>query len=326
MDGFTALLSAETPPLHALQGWLAGIGMQTSQQTLKTAIDCAGTGLHSGRMVRLALHPAPVDHGIVFLRSDLGLRIPARYDAVGDTRLCTVIGEAAGRIGTIEHLMAALSGLGIDNALIAVDGPELPVFDGSAEPFVFLIERAGIAVQDAPRRMLAIRQSVRVEDGAAFAELHPAEADAPAGLSLAMSIDFAAPAIGRQHDSLHLSPVRFRRDIAAARTFALAGDIDALRASGLALGGSLDNAIVVDGARVLNPGGLRMEREFVRHKLLDAVGDLALAGAPIHGRFVCHRGGHALTNRLLHAVAAADAASLIDARLLAGETSQARAA
>lgn len=313
MDGFPHLLAAEAQSFPALPGWLGGIA-PSMQQTLKTAIDCVGTGLHSGRPVHLTLHPAPAGHGIVFLRSDLGRRIPARFDAVVDTRLCTVIADPADRqvsVGTVEHLMAALAGLGVDNVLVSIDAAELPVFDGSAEPFVFLIERAGIVAQDAPRRVIAIEEMVRVQDGAAFAELHPADTDAPLdyapmgiapGLAMAMSIDFPAPAIGRQSLALTLSPEAFRAELARARTFTMAGDIDALRTTGLALGGSLDNAVVVDGGRVLNPGGLRMEREFVRHKLLDAVGDLALAGAAIHGRFVSHRGGHALNNRLLRAL------------------------
>ena len=227
--------------------------------------------------------------------------IPARFDRVVDTRLATVLGSMTdARIGTVEHVMAALAGCGIDNAVVEVDGPEPPILDGSAAPFVFLLDCAGIVAQDAPRPTIEVRRPVRVSDGDAFAELRP-PARQP-GLDMAMSIDFAAAAIGRQALSLRLTPESFRRELARARTFTLAEEIDQLRAAGLAQGGSLDNAVVVDQARVLNPAGLRMPDEFVRHKLLDAVGDLALAGAPLRGRFIAHRSGHALNNRLLQAL------------------------
>jgi len=265
------------------------------QQTLKAPIGCVGVGLHSGRRVNLTFRPAPVDHGIVFRRLDLGVDIPARFDRVVETHLATVLAEGDARIGTVEHVMAALAGSGIDNLLVEVDGPELPILDGSAAPFVFLLECAGIAAQDALRPTIEIRRPVRASDGDAFAELRPATD----GLDMAMSIDFAAPAIGRQALSLRLTPDSFRQELARARTFALAEEVGALRAAGLAQGGSLDNAIVVEQAKVLNPAGLRMPDEFVRHKLLDAVGDLALAGAPLIGRFVAHRSGHTLNNRLL---------------------------
>jgi len=265
------------------------------QQTLKAPIGCVGVGLHSGRRVNLTFRPAPVDHGIVFRRLDLGVDIPARFDRVVETHLATVLAEGEARIGTIEHVMAALAGSGIDNLLVEVDGPELPILDGSAAPFVFLLECAGIAAQDAARPTIEIRRPVRASDGDAFAELRPATD----GLDMAMSIDFAAPAIGRQALSLRLTPDSFSQELARARTFALAEEVGALRAAGFAQGGSLDNAIVVEQAKVLNPAGLRMPDEFVRHKLLDAVGDLALAGAPLIGRFVAHRSGHTLNNRLL---------------------------
>jgi len=255
------------------------------QSTLKASIDCVGIGLHSGRRVQMALRPAAANHGIVFRRTDLGRDIPARFDWVADTRLATVLADPADpsiRVGTVEHVMAALSGCGIDNALIEIDGPEVPVLDGSAAHLVFLIDCAGVVAQEAPRRTIDVRRPVRVSDRNAFAELRPAR-PGRAGLHLAMSIVFAAPAIGRQELSVQLTPESFRRELSRARTFALAEDIDRLRAAGMAQGGSLDNAVVVDAARVLNPGGLRMEDEFVRHKLLDAVGDLALAGAPLRG-------------------------------------------
>jgi len=233
---------------------------------------------------------------------------------VVDTRLCTVLGHEANpsaRVGTVEHLMAALAGSGIDNVLVEVDGPELPILDGSANPYLFLIDCAGRAEQDAPRRTLEVRRTVRVADGAAWAELRPL---ATRGFEMAMSIDFAAAAIGSQALSLRLTPDSFRREIAPARTFAMAADVERLRESGLARGGSLDNAVVVDGAKVLNPAGLRRPDEFVRHKLLDAVGDLALAGAAIQGRFVGSRSGHTLNNKLLRALfAEPDEAGLSEA-------------
>jgi UDP-3-O-[3-hydroxymyristoyl] N-acetylglucosamine deacetylase len=274
------------------------------QRTLKAPIGCVGVGLHTGKRVSLNLRPADPGHGIVFRRTDLGRDIPARFDHVVDTRLATVLGDeswASARVGTVEHLMAALSALGVDNLLVEVDGPEIPILDGSAAPFVFLLDCAGIAEQSAPRTQIEIRRPVRVADGDAFAELRPAAAGKP-GLEMALSIDFAAPAIGRQALSLRLTSETFRSELARARTFTLAEEVAQMRAVGLAQGGSLDNAVVVDQARVLNPGGLRMQDEFARHKLLDAVGDLTLAGAPLSGRFIAHRSGHGLNNRLLRAL------------------------
>ncbi len=311
MDGLshTALLLPASPfSGEALaHGRLQDAG--NLQHTLKSPIGCVGVGVHSGKRVSLTLCPAAPGTGIVFRRTDLdgpdldNTDIPARFDLVTDTRLCTVVADPADparSVGTVEHLMAALAGAGIDNARIEVDGPELPILDGSSAPFLFLIGCAGIVAQPAPRARIEVLRPVRVTDGDAFAELLP---DAGSNsLEMEMSIDFDAPAIGRQALSLTLSDDSFRDELAAARTFALAGDIARLHAAGLARGGSLDNAVVVDGARVLNPAGLRMADEFVRHKLLDAVGDLALAGAPIAGRFVAHRSGHALNNQLLRAL------------------------
>jgi UDP-3-O-[3-hydroxymyristoyl] N-acetylglucosamine deacetylase len=207
--------------------------------------------------------------------------------------------------------MAALAGARIDNALIELDGPEVPILDGSAAPFLFLLDCAGAVEQGVPRTVIEIRRPVRVTDGEAFAELRPlppaARAAAPV-LEMELSIDFTAPAIGQQECALRLTADTFRHRLARARTFTLMQDVEQLRAAGLALGGSLDNAVVVDGDRVLNPGGLRMENEFASHKLLDAVGDLALAGAALHGRFVAHRPGHTLNNQLLRALFADPAA------------------
>jgi len=288
--------------------------VSTRQHTLAGPINCVGVGLHSGTRVNLSMAPAPADTGIVFRRTDLGIDLPARFDQVGDTRLCTVLTAGDARIGTVEHVMAALAGCGIDNAVVGVDGPEVPVFDGSAAPFTFLIDCAGRREQSAPRRVIEIIEKIRVTDGEAFAEFRPHQSTpangsiAQAQLDMALSIDFTAQAIGRQALSLTLTEQSFRSQLERARTFTLRAEIEALRAQGLALGGTLDNAVVVDGAQVLNPAGLRMKDEFVRHKLLDAVGDLALAGMVIHGRFVAHRTGHALNNKLLRALFAAPAA------------------
>lgn len=279
------------------------------QHTLRAPIDCAGIGLHSGVPINVRLLPAPDGHGIAFYRTDLDVLIPARFDAVVDTRMCTVIGHAdqpEARVGTIEHLMAAICAAGLDNVLIEVDGPEVPVLDGSSEPWLFLIDCAGLEPQAAPRASIEVLRTIRVQEGDAFAELRP---NAGAGtLDMAMSIEFDAAAIGRQALSFTMDGPAFRRELARARTFAQRHEIDALRRAGLARGGSLDNAVVVDGSKVLNPAGLRMTDEFVRHKLLDAVGDLALAGSPLQGRFVGHKSGHALNNRLLRALFA-DAAN-----------------
>ena len=312
MDGFSNLVLPDhraPPPAPSLQ--------HTVQHTLASSISCAGTGLHSGAAVSVTLAPAPAGSGIVFVRTDLGVTLPARFDRVADTRLCTVLGHGETRLATVEHLMAALLGAGIDNARIEVDGPELPILDGSAEPWMFLIACAGSRAQHAPRGAIQVLRTVRVDAGEAFAELRPQPYGQP-GFDLTLSIEFAASAIGRQAFSMSLHPGTFARDLARARTFTQRHEIEGLQAAGFARGGSLDNAIVVDGARVLNPAGLRMPDEFVRHKLLDVVGDLALAGAPLHARFVGSRTGHALNNRLLHALFA-DPANwrMADAELLA---------
>ncbi len=281
---------------------------QSVQRTIKNAISCVGVGLHSGNRIELTLRPMPAGTGIIFRRTDLDgfTDIPARHDHVIDTRLCTVLGDTARRdlrVGTVEHVMAALAGCGVHNVLVEVDGPEVPILDGSAASFVFLIDCAGITEQASSINRIEVLRSVRVEHGAAFAELRPAMF----GFDMSLTIDFNAALIGRQALNLRLSPDSFRRELACSRTFTMANEIEALRAAGLALGGSLDNAIVVDGSRVLNPTGLRSPDEFVRHKMLDAVGDLALAGSELHGRFIAHRTGHALNNRLLRVLFADDA-------------------
>lgn len=282
--------------------------VEWQQRSLKYAIDCVGIGVHSGTRVTLTIRPAPANHGIVFRRTDLQRDIAARFENVVDTHLCTVLADPndpTARVGTVEHLLAALAGAGIDNALIELDGPEVPILDGSAAPFLFLLDCAGVVQLAAPRRVIEICRTVRVTAGDAWAEfrpLGPAARSAQPVLELDLSIDFAAAAIGRQSCSLRLTQDSFRNQLAPARTFAMASDVDRLRAAGLALGGSLDNAVVVDGGNILNPGGLRMANEFASHKLLDVVGDLSLAAAALHGRFVAHRTGHELNNLLLRTV------------------------
>jgi UDP-3-O-[3-hydroxymyristoyl] N-acetylglucosamine deacetylase len=273
----------------------------TPRHTLRTAISCIGRGLHSGHDVSLNLVPAASGTGIVFHRTDLGVDIPALFDHVSDTRLCTVVSVGDARVGTIEHLMAALAACEIDDLRIEVNAPELPVFDGSSAPFMFLIESAGIIEHAGFRETIEILRTVRAEHNGAFAELRPHPAGG-SGFDLSLAIEFEASAIGAQALNFTLTTDNFTTELAAARTFTQAGEIEALRKAGLAKGGSLANAIVVDGAKILNPEGLRWADEFVRHKLLDVVGDLALAGAAICGRFVGNRTGHALNNQLLRAL------------------------
>ncbi|ABQ29776.1 UDP-3-O-acyl-N-acetylglucosamine deacetylase [Acidiphilium cryptum] len=281
-----------------------GQDVPVPRRGLRAAISCRGVGLHGGQEVNLRFAAAEPGSGIRFRRTDLGVTIPARHDLVADTRLCTVLADPArpeARIGTVEHVMAALAGLGIDDALVEVDGPEIPILDGSAAEFVFLLNCSGIVETGLPRDIIEIRRPVRVSDGSAFAELRPA-AQGEYGFSAALQIDFPARAIGRQALSLEITPESFAAELARARTFTMKQDIDRLREAGLALGGTLANAVVVDGDEVINPEGLRSPDEFVRHKLLDVVGDLALAGAAIRGRFVGARTGHRLNNLLLRAL------------------------
>ncbi len=268
------------------------------QQTLARSLTIRGVGLHSGAVVTMTLRPAAADHGIVFVRTDVtdrGNTIPARWDHVVDTRLCTVIGNADGvTVGTIEHLMAALRGCGIDNTVVEIDGPELPVMDGSSAPFVALIDEAGVRAQALPRRAIKVLREVSVEQDGKRATLKPAEGSVFAG-----EIDFRHPAIGVQSFETHLYNGNFRHDLAEARTFGFVEEVEALRKMGLARGGSLDNAIVLDRETVLNAEGLRFADEFIRHKLLDAVGDLYLAGGPILGAYEGTKAGHALNNAIL---------------------------
>lgn len=272
-----------------------------ARKTLKASISAVGRGLHSGADVHLHLHPAPLDTGILFRRTDLGVEIPARFDNVTDTMFCTVVSHGLAQVGTIEHLMAALAAAEVDDLIIEIDAPELPIFDGSAAPFLFLIESAGVVEHGGVRPSLQILRPVRVEREGAFAELHPQQAGVT-GLDLELSIEFEARAIGAQSMRFHLSESGFVAQIAKARTFTLLSEIEALRKAKLAQGGSLANAVVVDDDKILNPEGLRFDDEFVRHKLLDVIGDLYLAGVPICGVFKGHRTGHGLNNRLLRAV------------------------
>jgi UDP-3-O-[3-hydroxymyristoyl] N-acetylglucosamine deacetylase len=288
-----------------------------AQQTLKSAISCRGVGLHSGRKVTMTLSPAPPDSGIVFRRSDAGAEIRASWANTVDSPLSTVLSNGEGiTIGTVEHVMAALSGCGIDDAVVELDAPEVPILDGSAAPFVFLIDCAGTVTRQGLTQVLEVLRPVRVQEGEAWAELAP---NGGGRFEAEMTIEFQAPAIGRQHLAQRLTPQGFRHELANARTFALAEEVERLQAAGLGLGGSLANTVVVDGERVLNPGGLRRPDEFVRHKLLDVVGDLALAGAPLRARFTGHRSGHALNNRLLRALFADAAAWRLTSPALAAE-------
>lgn len=271
------------------------------QKTLKRAIPCRGVGLHSGAMVTMQLCPAPANHGIRFFRTDVTDRDPwiaARYDRVVDTRLCTVVAnEDEVRVGTIEHLMAALAGCEIDNAVIEIDAAEVPVMDGSSEPFVFLIECAGTVELDAPRLAVEVRRPVTVGDASRGLTLAPADA-----FSVDFEIDFDSPVVAHSTLEVRLVNGTFKREIAKARTFGFLEDVERLRAMGLARGGSLENSVVVDGDRVLNEGGLRFDDEFVRHKVLDCVGDLYLAGAPILGRVTATKSGHHTNNEVLRAL------------------------
>jgi UDP-3-O-[3-hydroxymyristoyl] N-acetylglucosamine deacetylase len=258
-------------------------------------------GLHSGASVTLRIHPAAADHGIWIKRTDITIGDPliaARWDNVEQTQLCTkLVNDLGGEVSTVEHVMAALAGCGVYNALIEVDGPEFPILDGSAVPFVRAILGAGVVALDVPVRAIRILAPVEFKTDQGWARFEPS--DAP---EMQFAIDFADRAIGKQSKSLNLSNGSFVRELCDSRTFCRNSDVETLRANGLALGGTLENAVVVDGDQILSPGGLRHADEAVRHKMLDALGDMALAGAPIIGRYVGHRAGHALTNSLLRAM------------------------
>ncbi len=276
------------------------------QHTLARETQCEGVGVHSGSPVRLRLIPAPADHGIVFRRVDLAgaPELPARFDRVVDTALCTCLGDGAMRIATVEHLMAALAGQGIDNLVIEIDGAEVPVMDGSSAPFVALIAEAGTELQRSPRRHVRVLRPIEVRRGNKFAALLPTQDD---HLTIDLAIDFDSAVIGRQSLAFALKGNAFSAELAQARTFGFAHEVEAMRARGLGRGGSLENAVVIGDDGVLNPGGLRYDDEFVRHKALDALGDLYLAGAPILGRFLGERAGHMMHVEVLKALFADEA-------------------
>jgi len=273
------------------------------QRTLKNVIRATGVGLHTGEKVYLTLRPAAPDSGIIFRRVDLDepVEIPATPENVGDTTLSTTLIKDGVRISTVEHLLSAMAGLGIDNAYVDLNAAEVPIMDGSAGPFVFLIQSAGIEEQNAPKRFIRIKKQVRVEDGDKWVNFEPFD-----GFKVAFTIDFDHPAFkeGSQIAEVDFSTTSFVREVSRARTFGFMNQIEQLRANNLALGGSLDNAVVVDDYRVLNEDGLRYVDEFVKHKILDSIGDLYLLGHSLIGAFCGHKSGHALNNELLRALLA----------------------
>lgn len=285
------------------------------QRTLKSSVSCTSVGVHSGENITINLKPAPIDTGVVFVRTDVdgdGV-IPARWDRVVDTRMCSVIANEQGAsVGTIEHLMAALAGCGVDNVEIDIDGGEVPIMDGSSEPFVALIKEVGVVEQGAPRRVIRVLKEISVEAAGGVVSLEPSEMQV-----IDFEIEFDSKVINRQTLETRVINGAFCKELSQARTFGFLHEVQALWDAGLAKGGSLDNAIVVDKDRVLNEDGLRFDDEFVRHKALDAIGDLFLAGAPVIGRFKGVCSGHAANNQLLHALFADDEAWCWD--VLAGD-------
>lgn len=271
------------------------------QRTLKNVIRATGVGLHTGEKVYLTLRPAPVDTGIVFRRVDLDpvVELSATPERVGDTRLSTALQEGDVTVSTVEHLMSALAGLGIDNIYVELTCPEVPIMDGSAAPFVFLIQSAGVVEQAAPKKFIRITKPVIIEDGDKWAKFDPFE-----GFKVSFSIDFDHPIFAKspQQATVDFSTTSFVKEVSRARTFGFMHEVEALREAGLARGGSHDNAIVMDSYSILNDDGLRYEDEFVKHKILDAIGDLYLLGHPLIGAFSAHKSGHSLNNRLLRAM------------------------
>ncbi|AWX14999.1 UDP-3-O-[3-hydroxymyristoyl] N-acetylglucosamine deacetylase [Mergibacter septicus] len=274
------------------------------QRTLKQSVKVTGIGLHSGQKVTLTLRPAPVNTGVIYCRTDLEpvVSFSADPNSIRDTMLCTcMVNDDGIRISTVEHLNSALAGLGIDNIIIELDAPEVPIMDGSASPFVYLLLDAGIEEQEAAKKFIRVKQAIRVEDGDKWAEFKPYD-----GFSLDFTIDFSHPAISDKvkHYQLDFSSQAFIQQISRARTFGFMKDIEYLQSQGLILGGSLDNAIVLDDYRILNEEGLRFKDELVRHKLLDAIGDLYMAGHNIIGAFIAYKSGHGLNNKLLRTLLA----------------------
>jgi UDP-3-O-[3-hydroxymyristoyl] N-acetylglucosamine deacetylase len=272
-----------------------------TQRTISHSVTATGVGLHSGQTVTMVLHPAPVDHGIVFQRVDLPGQplVKAQWDHVIDTQLCTLLGDAqsGAQVGTVEHVMAALYGARIDNALITLDAAEVPIMDGSAAPFMFLLDCAGYVEQSAPRQAIQILRDVTIQDGDKSVTLSPAAVP-----TYSFAFDFGIKAAGPQERTVTMINGNLRSQILRARTFCRASDVDMMRQAGLIRGGSLHNAIVFDEEKILNTTGLRYDDEAVRHKILDAVGDLYLAGAPIIGSYHGHKAGHALNNKILRAL------------------------
>ncbi|MEQ9564228.1 MAG: UDP-3-O-acyl-N-acetylglucosamine deacetylase [Pseudomonadales bacterium] len=268
------------------------------QRTLKNVIRATGVGLHTGQKIRLTLSPAPIDHGIVFRRVDLDpiVEIVAHAHQVGDTTLSTSLGTGDVRVSTVEHLLSAMAGIGIDNAVIDVDGPEVPLMDGSAGPFVFLLQSAGIKDQDAPKKFIRILREIEVKDGDKFASFRPFN-----GFKVAFSIDFDHPVFRDRPltAEIDFSTTSYVKEVSRARTFGFVHEFEYMRSRGLARGASVDNAIAVDDFSILNEDGLRYEDEFVKHKILDAIGDLYLLGNSLIGEFRAHKSGHALNNLLL---------------------------
>ena len=272
-----------------------------NQRTLKNVIRATGVGLHTGKKICLTLRPAPVDTGIIFRRIDLDpvVELPARPDRVGDTRLSTALCEGDVTVSTIEHLMSAFAGLGVDNAYVELNASEVPIMDGSAGPFVFLVQSAGLKEQVEPKKFIKIKDIIRVEDGDKSAQFEPFD-----GFKVSFSIDFDHPIFNKspQKAEIDFSSTSFVKEISRARTFGFMHEVEAMRERGLALGGSQNNAIVMDSYSILNKDGLRYEDEFVKHKILDAIGDLYLLGHPLIGLFSAHKSGHALNNKLLRAL------------------------
>jgi len=270
-----------------------------NQRTVARRASVTGVGLHSGRPATLTLAPAAPDTGVRFVRMDLGVEVPARADLVVDTTLSTSLAVGAARVATVEHVLAALSGLGVDNCRVEVDGPEIPILDGSAAPFVWLVEEAGIVRQRVGKRFLVVEEPVEISDGDKLVRLDPASE-----MSVKFTVDFDHPLVTDQTFEFTFSDRRFVRELAAARTFCFLRDIEYMKSKGLAQGGSLDNAIVIDEFSILNPEGLRFPDEFARHKVLDAIGDLSLVGMPVIGALTARKSGHAMNQALVRKVLA----------------------
>jgi UDP-3-O-[3-hydroxymyristoyl] N-acetylglucosamine deacetylase len=273
------------------------------QRTLRNSIRASGVGLHTGQKVLMTVRPGAADSGIVFCRTDLPVpaRVRARAENVGETTLGTTLIDGNARVSTVEHLLSAFAGLGIDNALVEVNAPEVPIMDGSAGPFVFLLQSAGVEEQSTPKRFVRIKKTVRVADGDKWAQFDPFE-----GFKVNFEIEFDHPVFKRrlQSATMDFSTTSFLKEISRARTFGFMRDLETLRSHNLALGGTLDNAIVLDDTGIMNEGGLRYEDEFVKHKILDAIGDLYLLGHSLIGEFSGHKSGHGLNNRLLRTLLA----------------------